>query len=104
MRCCEDGEWQAENGIDSLAGGPCQTFYHVLVDLRDWEGGNPQTAISYVAEELLSPPEVHQQSEPDIQFGTRFRQPADCHQLCGGGAAVTPRGAPHTLAPDPGLF
>ncbi len=58
VQCCEGDEWQVENGVASLSAGPRQPFYHVLVDLRDWEGSDPQTAIAYVPEEVLSPPEV----------------------------------------------
>lgn len=58
VRCCEDEDWQSDNSVDSLAAGSAQPFYHILVDLRDWEDGNPQTAITYVPEELLTPPEV----------------------------------------------
>ena len=58
VRCCEDEEWQAENGVDGLKHGSKQPFYHILVDLRDWEDGNPQTAIAYVPEEVLMPAAV----------------------------------------------
>ncbi len=58
VRGCEDEDWQSDNSVDSLAAGSAQPFYHILVDLRDWEGGSPQTAITYVPEELLTPPEV----------------------------------------------
>jgi hemimethylated DNA binding protein len=58
VRCCEDVEWQAENGVDSLDHGSRQPFYHILVDLRDWEDGNPQNAIAYVPEEVLMPAAV----------------------------------------------
>lgn len=65
MRCCEDEEWQSTNSIDSLAAGTAQPFYHVLVDLRDWEDGNPQAAITYVPEELLQEPEVRVRQNSD---------------------------------------
>lgn len=64
MRCCESEEWQEEAGVHQLQAGPNQVFYHCLVDVRDWDQDLDQPPVAYVAEELLSAPEV--------------RRPADC--------------------------
>ena len=35
-----------------------QTFYHLLVDAKDWEASWERPPVAYVAEELLQAPEV----------------------------------------------
>ena len=58
VHCCEEEAWQQQSGVPGLARGPRQPFYHVLVDLQDWDDRPPQSALTYVPEELLSAPEV----------------------------------------------
>ncbi len=60
-RCCETEEWQRRAGVGGLRRGPEQPFYHVLVDQRDWAKGTatPDAMLAYVAEEMLTAPEVH---------------------------------------------
>jgi hemimethylated DNA binding protein len=47
-------------GIDDLAHGRAQPFYHVLIDRRDEEQtrGRGQSTLQYVAQELLAPREL----------------------------------------------
>jgi hemimethylated DNA binding protein len=56
LACCETPEWQAAAGVDRLAGGNEQVFYHVLVDATDWPVGlaDDDPPVAYVAEEHLS--------------------------------------------------
>ncbi|MEW5316228.1 MAG: hypothetical protein WDW38_007609 [Sanguina aurantia] len=56
-QCCESEEWMAEVGVEKLKQGVRQHFYHVLVDSRDW-ASDEQVPVAYVAEELLSAPEL----------------------------------------------
>ena len=56
--CCEDGKWQQSSGAADLQHCQQQPFYHLLVDSKDWEGSWAQPPIAYVAQELLSAPEV----------------------------------------------
>lgn len=56
--CCENGEWQKANEVAELGGGREQTFYHLLVDAKDWEASWERPPVAYVAEELLQAPEV----------------------------------------------
>jgi len=37
---------------------PRQPFYHVLVDVRDWEFDAAQPPVAYAAQELLAAPEL----------------------------------------------
>lgn len=55
--CCENGEWQKANEVAELGGGREQTFYHLLVDAKDWEASWERPPVAYVAEELLQAPE-----------------------------------------------
>ena len=63
-RCCETEEWQRRAGVSGLRRGPEQPFYHVLVDQRDWAKGTatPDAMLAYVAEEMLTAPEVRVQT------------------------------------------
>ena len=54
--CCEDEEWQQSAGVGELQQGAVQRWYHVLIDHRSWPQDQP--AVAYVAEELLSAPQV----------------------------------------------
>ena len=54
--CCEDEEWQQSAGVGELQQGAAQRWYHVLIDHRSWPQDQP--AVAYVAEELLSAPQV----------------------------------------------
>ncbi|KAI8477009.1 MAG: hypothetical protein J3K34DRAFT_498324 [Monoraphidium minutum] len=56
--CCEDEEWVGRSGAAKLEGGLQQPFYHVLVDVRDWEFDAAQPPVAYVAQELLAAPEL----------------------------------------------
>ena len=56
--CCEDTAWQEAAGIPELTHGREQTFYQLLVDAKDWEASWEKPPVAYVAEELLSAPEV----------------------------------------------
>ena len=58
--CCEEDAWQQAADVSDLQQGGQQTFYHLLVDAKDWEESRGQPAVAYVAEELLSAPEVRQ--------------------------------------------
>jgi heat shock protein HspQ len=57
VQCCEDETWQTENGILDEPGVK-QTFYHLLVDSRDWDDVPPDSAIVYVSEAQLVAPQV----------------------------------------------
>ena len=56
--CCEDGQWQKAAQVSELENGGEQTFYHLLVDAKDWEASWEKPPVAYVAEELLQAPEV----------------------------------------------
>jgi len=44
--------------VAELEKGSEQTFYHLLVDAKDWEASWERPPVAYVAEELLDAPEV----------------------------------------------
>lgn len=52
--CCESTEWQRKAGVDELAGGVEQVFYHVLIDVNDWPGDEFESPVAYIPEEVLS--------------------------------------------------
>lgn len=56
--CCEAEKWQKSAGVAELQQGSEQTFYHLLVDAKDWEASWERPPIAYVAEELLTAPEA----------------------------------------------
>ena len=56
--CCEGEEWQKAAGVADLQKVCEQTFYHLLVDAKDWEASWERPPVAYVAEELLDAPEV----------------------------------------------
>ena len=56
--CCEGEDWQKAAGVADLQKGCEQTFYHLLVDAKDWEASWQRPPVAYVAEELLDPPQV----------------------------------------------
>ncbi|DBA86428.1 TPA: hypothetical protein ACH3X2_005521 [Trebouxia sp. C0005] len=56
--CCEGQDWQKAAGVADLQKGCEQTFYHLLVDAKDWEASWERPPVAYVAEELLDAPEV----------------------------------------------
>ena len=58
--CCENEKWKASADVQSLQHGEKQTFYHVLVDARDWpaDSGNAPVPVAYVAHEKLYAPQV----------------------------------------------
>lgn len=58
VQCCEDETWQTENGILDEPGVK-QTFYHLLVDSRDWDDVPPDSAIVYVSEAQLVAPQEY---------------------------------------------
>jgi len=63
--CSETREWQSENGIDKLEFGGEQPFYQVLVDLFDnLKSGTRSGLIKYVAQEMLTTPEVNTHPPP----------------------------------------
>ena len=55
--CCEDKEWIEVAGAGGLEKGLKQPFYHVLVDVRDWEFDAAAPPVAYIAQELLMAPE-----------------------------------------------
>lgn len=57
VQCCEGEAWQTDNGTAELKRSANQPFYHLLVDLRDWEEGPPDAAIVYVPEDQLTAPQ-----------------------------------------------
>ncbi|EFJ45564.1 hypothetical protein VOLCADRAFT_94016 [Volvox carteri f. nagariensis] len=57
-QCCESEDWIAQSKAESLQGGTRQVFYHLLVDARDWEYDAHLPPVAYVAEELLTWPEM----------------------------------------------
>lgn len=58
-QCCETEEWLERSGAQDLRRGTRQTFYHLLVDVRDWDVDDDlQPPVAYVAEELLTCPEL----------------------------------------------
>lgn len=58
--CCENEKWKASADVPSLQHGEKQTFYHVLVDARDWpaDSGDAPVPVAYVAHEKLYAPQV----------------------------------------------
>ena len=60
--CCENEKWKASADVPSLQHGEKQTFYHVLVDARDWpaDSGDAPVPVAYVAHEKLYAPQVRQ--------------------------------------------
>ncbi|KAG2489687.1 hypothetical protein HYH03_011796 [Edaphochlamys debaryana] len=57
-QCCESEDWISQSKADKLKGGIRQVFYHLLVDARDWEYDPHLPPVAYVAEELLTCPEL----------------------------------------------
>ncbi|CAK0786218.1 hypothetical protein CVIRNUC_009431 [Coccomyxa viridis] len=57
--CCENEKWKASADVPSLQHGEKQTFYHVLVDARDWpaDSGDAPVPVAYVAHEKLYAPQ-----------------------------------------------
>lgn len=53
--CCETEEWIEASGAQDLRDSP---FYHVLVDVRDWSSSSEMPPVAYVAEALLTAPEL----------------------------------------------
>lgn len=60
-QCCEDDDWMQKAGVDGLTRGTQQPFYHVLVDVRDWDFDASQPPVAYAAEEMLTCPELEQE-------------------------------------------
>lgn len=60
--CTETEEWQEDAGVNKLEMGGNQPFYQVLIDWKDAYGGfgifSQQNLIAYVAQDMLSVPEV----------------------------------------------
>ena len=55
LACCESAEWQDANGVSNLVNGADQVFYHVLVDVSDWQSSSyDEPPVAYVPEELLA--------------------------------------------------
>ena len=67
--CCEAEKWQKSAGVAELQQGSEQTFYHLLVDAKDWEASWERPPIAYVAEELLTAPEVYYDAVCLLQLG-----------------------------------
>jgi hemimethylated DNA binding protein len=54
VACCEAVPWRARAGVDGLAAGAAQPFYHLLVDAGAWPAdADDAPPVAYVAEELL---------------------------------------------------
>jgi hemimethylated DNA binding protein len=54
VACCEAPVWRARAGVDGLAAGAAQPFYHLLVDAGAWPAdADDAPPVAYVAEELL---------------------------------------------------
>ncbi|KAK9846385.1 hypothetical protein WJX81_002720 [Elliptochloris bilobata] len=51
--CCEGEDWRAAAGV---VGAETQPFYHVLVDLADWDLADTLPPVTYVAQDRLVAP------------------------------------------------
>ncbi|GFR46804.1 hypothetical protein Agub_g8437, partial [Astrephomene gubernaculifera] len=67
--CCESEDWAVQAKVEALRRGTRQPFYHLLVDARDWEYDAHLPPVAYVAEELLTAPEL-ESSEGGVRGGT----------------------------------
>eukprot|EP00798_Chlamydomonas_sp_ICE-L_P022438 gene22439-29550_t len=61
--CCEVEEWMTNNEVEKLSSGKDQYFYHVLVDKRDWQLDLDQPPVAYVAQEMLTAPDLVDESK-----------------------------------------
>ena len=74
--CTETVEWQEDAGVQKLAAKADQPFYQVLVDWSDAFSDRSifsgQSLIAYVAQDMLSVPEVRNSLQPSPRFDTYF--------------------------------
>jgi len=77
LQCCESEDWAAANGVEQLSKGEAQPFYHVLVDARDWSYSSNAPPTAYVAEELLTCPELDEASPGKSWVEVYGKDPAE---------------------------
>eukprot|EP00892_Ulva_mutabilis_P012219 jgi/Ulvmu1/936/UM102_0019.1 len=58
-QCCEGSAWKERNGVAALSQGEDQVFYHLLLDMREWQANAWDATVmpvAYAADEALSAP------------------------------------------------
>lgn len=80
--CCEEDEWKATvRKVLRTEKGFGQPYYHVLVDVRDFDFNPDQPPITYVAEEYLTCPDVDEEISTHPAFGNDMPRHPFLYQL-----------------------